>query len=81
MQYLTAGDNNHGGSEDVVVVEIAGDVQIPAQAGVGGGFEALGEGDGEVLVTVPVPKRGDMPLPSQVAVVLFVMPPQKIREY
>lgn len=59
-----AGDDDHGGGDDVVLVEVAGDVEVPVdgvgvaeQPGLPRGrlVEALGEG--EAVVAVPAPER------------------------
>lgn len=60
--YSAARNNNDGGSENVIVVQITGDVEIAVlgvavaeETGLARGFEALSEG--KVVVAIPAPKR------------------------
>ena len=76
--YLTARNNDHGRGDDIILVQIAGDVQIAIfrittvakQPSLPRRFKALRER--QILVAIPTPKSGYMIPPQLLYIYIYV---------
>lgn len=72
LNYLAARNNDHGRSDDVILVQIAGDVQVAIlgvsvakqPAGLPRRFETLSEREPVVVVAIPAPESRYVPSPK-----------------